>query len=1022
MIGAVHNGSRQAGRVLALLGLATALSAGSAAAKDRPYLRESEQVAALRQGWTRAAQAKALAKWDHYVRMTDDEIWSLMPGPKVYRAFEVSRTNGCPNCGQRAYQIGGLYPFKCDAGRSPWKTTCASCGEVFPKNDFLAFYRSGLLPDGSFDPGRADRRLLFNAEHPDPADPLRAYGVDDGGGFVDREGRRYWFVARCCHELWWQVTVDLRAMAADYQATGAEELGHRAAILLARMADTYPEMDFYSQGVNPFTSRLGGDRGKAIGACGPTSEAGRMRLLLAAYDDVWEIFDRDPGLVTFLTGRAQSIGHPQWAGSPDAIRRHIEQHLIGEGGRDVMRDHARGSQRYGGDVGHMQWTLALQGLVVDDPQLKRELLEWPFAGPYPRQGGMHEVLSGPILGREGAGGSSSPGYSSTHYKTARSLAELYGKMDPPYRRDLFATYPCIKRSYDSQFLFNCCERFRPNIGDCGHCGSPGLICDAATMLDAFRKFGEARYARMAYFLNRHSAAGFPADVAGKVRAIVDREGDWRQTSTNLNGYGLAILRSGQAPADQRAAWMYYGARVTNSHGHSDRLNLGLYAKGLDLMPDLGYPERTGLWPERVCWTNNTVSHNTVMVDRQRQASAAGGRMQLFCESPLVKLVDVAREAVYPQTTLYRRSCALVDISPQDGYLVDIFRVKGGREHHYSFHSAEGGVDAEGLTLAAQAKGTLAGPDVPFGQYDPDRDGRKYQGPGFQFLRNVRRDTAPPPRWSVTWRVKDTWNVLGRGKRAATDIRLRLTMLGPHNEVILATGQPPRLGKPNNPETLEYLLVNDRGDDLATAFVAVIEPFQRESSLAGIRRLDVAPAADDVAGMDAVALEVTHRDGTVDTILSAHDVSTRRKAGAFEFAGAWAFVRMRGGRAVHACLAEGTRLAGPGFSIALPEARAAGVIADMDRAMSDHNCIYSDADLPAGDALAGRWLRIDNDARQDACYEIRAVRRENGRTAIDLGDITLIRQVKEPNNYDAGYTYNFDVGQRFAIPAWAWKDF
>jgi hypothetical protein len=97
----------------------------------------------------------------------------------------------------------------------------------------------------------------------------------------------------------------------------------------------------------------------------------------------------------------------------------------------------------------------------------------------------------------------------------------------------------------------------------------------------------------------------------------------------------------------------------------------------------------------------------------------------------------------------------------------------------------------------------------------------------------------------------------------------------------------------------------------------------------------------------------------------------------------------------------------------------GVIADMDRRMSDHNCIYTDAKLPTGDALAGSWMKIANDGGQDACYEVRSVRREKGRTIVDLGDITFIRQVKDPKNYDAGYSYNFEVGQAFTMPAWAW---
>ncbi len=1004
-----------------LIALCVLLAADStASARPRPYLRSSQEIAALRKSWTPQNRERARKKWKRYLGLSDEQLWALLPGPQVYRSIGVHRSAGCPKCGRAAYKAGGLWPFKCDMWRRPWKVTCPSCGAVFPTNDFYAFYRSGLGPDGRFDPGRADRSLLFNVEHPDPNDPLHAWGVDDGSGWVDAKRRRFWFVARYCGYLWIQVTKDVRAMAADYQRTGAPELAHAVALLLARMADTYPDMNFTKQGVHPGNYKLGGDEGKVIWACGPFSEAVRMRYLAMTYDDVCDAISRDRALVAFLTRKARRIGRPEWAGSAAAIRKHIERELIAEGARDVMRSRARGSLRYGGDIGHMPWTLALQGLVVDDEKLRRELLAWPFEGPFPLKGGMHEVLCGPILGREGAGGSSSPGYSSTHYRMARTLADIYVKLPPPFHRDLYAQYPCIKKSYDSEFALCCCERYFPHIGDCSKCGNPGLICKVKTMLKAFEKFGDRRYARMAYFLNRHSTRGFPPDIAKQVQAIVDADGDWRPRSTNLNGYGLAILRGGSTRKTRRAAWLYYGCAVVNAHWHHDRLNIGLFAKGLNLMPDLGYPERTGLWPRRAAWTKNTLSHNTVMVDRVMQLRTVVGRMRTFCVTPTVKLIDVARPESYKQTTIYRRTYALIDIDERDSYLVDIFRVKGGAEHHYSFHSGEGEVETAGLKLVAQQRGTLAGPDVPFGRVDAKRRGWWLRpGTGFSFLRDVQRDTNPPQRWSVTWKLRDTWNVFRKGRRAETNVRLRLTMLGRHDEVILATGEPPRLGKPRNPLALRYLLVHDRGADLASVFVSVIEPFEGRSRLASIRQLPMEPAADDVPGMEAAALEIRHRDGTTDYVFSAHDPSVVRRAGAFKFAAEWAFVRVCAGRVQYALVVAGARLAGPGIRIELPAARLTGRIVDFDREMDDHNCIYTDAALPLGDALAGSWLRIANDGKQDACYEIREVRREKGRTVIDLGDITFIRGVKNPKNYAAGYRYNFETGQRFEIPTCAW---
>ena len=437
------------------------------------------------------------------------------------------------------------------------------------------------------------------------------------------------------------------------------------------------------------------------------------------------------------------------------------------------------------------------------------------------------------------------------------------------------------------------------------------------------------------------------------------------------------------------------------------------------MPDLGYPERTGGWPKRWGWTSNTISHNTVVVDAARQKRAVVGNMNFFCCSPLVRLIDVSREGVYPQTSFYRRSYAMIDISDGESYLVDIFRVKGGKEHHFSFHSAEGDVVTEGLQLQEQATGTLAGPDIEFAQSAKDEASVPGSISGFDYLRNIQRDTSPPEQWNAEWEVKDTWNILGQGKGAPTDVRLRLTMLGAHDEVILSDGEPPILGKPNNPKILKYLIVHDSGEDLASVYASVIEGYEGTRNIKSIRRLQIEPAADDVEGMEAVALEIEHGDGIIDYILSAHDGSVTRKVGDIEFAGQWGFVRTRNGKTEVAYLVAGTLLAGKDFKLQVPAAQYEGIITDMDLEMDEHNCIYTDIELPIGNALVGNWIDIENDGGQDACYEIREVRREDGRTVIDLGDITFIRSIKDPANYEAGYIYNFEVGNTFAMPAAAW---
>src|SRR5690606_7478690 len=166
--------------------------------------------------------------------------------------------------------------------------------------------------------------------------------------------------------------------------------------------------------------------------------------------------------------------------------------------------------------------------------------------------------------------------------------------------------------------------------------------------------------------------------------------------------------------------VYYGRR--GGHGHRDTLNIGLHAYGLDLSPDLGYPEvADSVHPQRHEWVNKTISHNTLVVDRSKQAAQVIAQCRYYDDSDRVKLIEVEAPNVYPQTELYRRTTALIRVDDEHSYIVDFFRVKGGEEHHFSFHGAEGIVETEGLTLVPQQddegafKGTLAGIHVDYGE-------------------------------------------------------------------------------------------------------------------------------------------------------------------------------------------------------------------------------------------------------------------------------------------------------------------
>jgi hypothetical protein len=90
-----------------------------------------------------AAQAQARACLEAaqvWLEKSDDELWSAMFGATLRRSWMVWSNGFCPSCRKDV----PMYGWKIDGLRQPWKAACPHCHEMFPKNDFARFYRSGL--------------------------------------------------------------------------------------------------------------------------------------------------------------------------------------------------------------------------------------------------------------------------------------------------------------------------------------------------------------------------------------------------------------------------------------------------------------------------------------------------------------------------------------------------------------------------------------------------------------------------------------------------------------------------------------------------------------------------------------------------------------------------------------------------------------------------------------------------------------------------------------------------------------
>ncbi|CAN7158724.1 carbohydrate binding domain-containing protein [Paenibacillus sp. LjRoot153] len=494
---------------------------------------------------------------------------------------------------------------------------------------------------------------------------------------------------------------------------------------------------------------------------------------------------------------------------------------------------------------------------------------------------------------------------------------------------------------------------------------------------------------------------------------------------NLLNADARALRDARVDEEStlRDTWMFFGRN--SSHGHRDTLNIGVHGFGLDLSPDLGYPEYAdNVDMHRAQWVVNTISHNTVNVDaRKQKENLWAADPKHFDQTDLVKLIDVESPDVYTQTSLYKRTTAMIKADDVNSYTVDLFRVKGGNDHYFSFHGAEGTVTTEGISLTAQPTGTYAGANVPYGQRVDDIDGPLYMGSGFHYLKNVERDTSPTNKFSIDWNVKDTWNVYGQGAGAPTDVHLRLTMMGNVNDVALADGVPPT-NKPGNPANLRYMIAHRSGSNLDSLFTSIIEPYKGQRFISSITPLTVKLNGQIASDSEVRAVGVTLQNGRTDYIVSsldpskAYTVDLPDQSYALAFKGFFGVYSVQDDGHVTTYLHDGSYIGKNGEVQQVQVSAVTGVVVDFTQELSQHNEIMVATSGTTGTPTdwIGKNVIIQNDGIGNAAYTIRGVTVvDNSHLKLDIGDITMVRSYKDPNDFDKGFIYNIASGASFRIP-------
>jgi hypothetical protein len=280
------------------------------------------------------------------------------------------------------------------------------------------------------------------------------------------------------------------------------------------------------------------------------------------------------------------------------------------------------------------------------------------------------------------------------------------------------------------------------------------------------------------------------------------------------------------------------------HSHADGLNIGLFAFGLDLLPDFGYPPvQFGGWASpRAKWYTMTAAHNTVTVNGINQRNLAGtynertgfegqpyGKTTLWNDGKMMKAVRAEAPEVY-KLPCYERTVAMANVSEDNSYILDIFRVSGGSDHARMTYSGFSKMKSFGLST------------VPAADYGQNT-----------LLRNFNTDSVAQPGWSTDWTIEDRYRQL----HDKEEVHLRLTDLTQGasvslNEAWITNGYNDTTG-----QWIPAVMTRRHSADttLESDFISILQPYRVKPFIRSARRIPADPGV--------FAVEVIMEDGRHD---------------------------------------------------------------------------------------------------------------------------------------------------------------
>jgi succinate dehydrogenase flavin-adding protein (antitoxin of CptAB toxin-antitoxin module) len=813
--------------------------------------------------WAREMRNRIVKNAERWMNLSDDELWGLMFGPKVLRSHFVKPYGGCPECGMEMIKYNkehpsypALYAWLYDPWNKPFKLSCPNpnCNAEFPKNDFKKYYDSGIDENGLFDLEKADRSLLYNEEHANPKDPAFLYGVDDGGqhGWNDWRFIAYYFRVARWKE---QILGGIDKLSLAYSVTGDIQYAHKAAILLDRVADVYPEMNYFKQGtVYHIEPSAQGYVEYSIDACK------NVTTMAIAYGRILGAIQKDKTLVRFLSSQAKKYGQKNKDSIQDILY-NIDNNIFRNALNNLNKTKTNPPQQELMKL-YCQIVLARSGETCDIfDQISLFFKQWVKRPKKDRYKGLQEYAVSGVdhIGR---------------------LLYYMDRFSPKLFNNLIKNNIEILETFDFYIDLWCLNMSYPAEGDGGVLGMRAFFegppqsftkrniktSTSQTLFPVYFRLYEItndeRYVQFIYELNGMSVKGLPKDIfaddmesiQNKIKKIINEKGRLKPVSIDKKSYSMVLLQKGVKEKGV-ALWLDYDAE--GMHRHLDGMNFGVFAKGLDIIADLGYPPDMGYGSTITRdWYQLSISHNTVIVDRTTQKEGIG-HVTLFKQLPNFGIIKAKGRSLYKQCEKYQRILALIEIN-EDFYVIDLFVVKGGNEHLKSFHSTFGKLKHN---LEVKPSSEIFGEGHILNLHESVSDGEKTE---------------------FVWEIYDKYGYLPEAKK----VYLHYTELTHYDRVFIGDGE---LGPGREPKTIPYILFErkkrDKERTLNSVFASVIEAHEGERKVKNISKINFSTINGCVGDSEIIGIRVELTEEITDYFIYTlnEDVENdKEKSGGYMF--------------------------------------------------------------------------------------------------------------------------------------------